>query len=71
MAWLEIKIELKMLVSQLTRIADALDRAVPIPRPVLTSKPAPPENLFQFDPEVAWNNEEEEDRQREAELPSR
>jgi hypothetical protein len=70
-AFLEIKADLGRVASALERIADALDRAFPPLRPVVESKPAPPENLFQFDPEAEWNKEEEEDRQREVELPSR
>jgi hypothetical protein len=68
-AFLEIKVDLGRVASALERIADAADRAFPHPNPVVQSKPAPPENLFVFDPEKECERQEEEERREQARLP--
>lgn len=67
----ELHVDFRRIATALERIADSCERAFPQPRPIVQSKPAGPENLTQFSPEDQWNREEEEDRQREAELPGR
>jgi hypothetical protein len=65
----EFHLDLRRVASALERIATACERAFPEPRPVITSKPAPPENLFQFDPEKECERQEEEERREQARLP--
>jgi hypothetical protein len=67
-AFIEIKVELGRLAKALERLADAADRAFPPPRPVVESKPAGPENLFQFEGDLEFDKQSEEERQREANL---
>jgi hypothetical protein len=65
----EINADFKSLVSVLSRIADALDRAYPPATIPLTGKAAGPENLTVFDIEAAWQAEQEEERRTELGLP--
>lgn len=65
MAFLELKIDLARVAIALERIADALDRYIPMSRKVDT-KPAGVDNLFVFDPEKEWEKQQEEERQKEA-----
>jgi len=60
----EINADFKSLVSVLQRIADALERAYPVPTIPLTGKPAGPENVTVFDLDAAWDAEQEEERKR-------
>jgi hypothetical protein len=61
-AWLELKIDLKRTADALSRIADALDRAIPLQREPSTRKPAV---FFNVDPGVIAEAEAESDRKRE------
>jgi hypothetical protein len=63
MALIQINADFRELVEQLKRIADALDRAIPVPSEPANRKPAV---FFNIDPGVIADAEIESDRKREA-----
>jgi hypothetical protein len=65
----EFHLDLRRVAAALERIAVACERAFPEPKPMLPSKPAGPENLFQFDGERESELQEEEERKEQARLP--
>ncbi len=60
MSIVEIKADFTLLCKILTRIADALDRAVPPPQLQHDRKQIQPEDIVTFDPRKAWEKEQQE-----------
>ncbi len=70
MALIELKADFKSLLAVLTRIADALDRAIPfVVLPPSPPKPAGPESYHVVTNEELWDAEQEEERRQMEGLP--
>lgn len=59
MSLVQITADFSLLCKILTRIADALDRAVPPLRIPHDRKPIQPEDIVVFDTEKAWQEQQE------------
>ena len=68
MAFLELKVELKFVGAQLKRIADVLERLVPVPATHRGEKPTP-DDLIEQDDELLWEMEQETEKRRKLGLP--
>lgn len=58
MSFINLQVELSQTNLLLTRIAEALERAMPIPRVPRESKLRGPESIIQYSDEGAWEEEQ-------------